>query len=412
MAAMSTILSSHPETSIWSAPSAPQKLHSRSRETETACCAGVSITKSLECIEIPQCIYESCDGLGLLSKDPIGFDAGDTNLYRMTGNHPNMATDPSGLQEPEKKPVGIFFPTRSDFEKQGEHFTKPNLGFWGGYRPNASYNYYLGYSYGVTDERVMYSRLGFDPDSVTATLRFTEVYRDKFAYLELKGKGTDGKETIWFGMYEGGYQGKPHIGYTFYGSEATLRYNLTGMDKAEALESLGRSYSIVSMAGIVKSIPMGGRIVPPKYSIPPKYLFEKNGLRYESVVERNKDGSTSLYSYIVGTDGEKKLVGISGVSKEGKLDHALQVPAAWQKQGIQTRIYAEADNIGWRYIEGSYGPTSTNFLEFAKHYDPTLGNKVEALFTTPAGKAARDRGLFPTILEMGEDGLKVRWEKP
>ncbi len=31
-----------------------------------------------------------------MSKDPIGFDAGDTNLYRMTGNHPNMATDPSG----------------------------------------------------------------------------------------------------------------------------------------------------------------------------------------------------------------------------------------------------------------------------------------------------------------------------
>jgi RHS repeat-associated protein len=34
-----------------------------------------------------------------ISQDPIGFDAGDTNLYRMTGNHPNMATDPSGLFE-------------------------------------------------------------------------------------------------------------------------------------------------------------------------------------------------------------------------------------------------------------------------------------------------------------------------
>ena len=96
---MSTTVSSHPETSIWSAPSAPLKLHSRAREAETTCCAGVTFTKSLERIEIPQCIYESCDGLGLLSKDPIGFAAGDTNLYRMTGNHPNMATDPSGLEE-------------------------------------------------------------------------------------------------------------------------------------------------------------------------------------------------------------------------------------------------------------------------------------------------------------------------
>lgn len=35
-----------------------------------------------------------------MSKDPIGFAAGDTNLYRMTGNHPNMATDPSGMIDP------------------------------------------------------------------------------------------------------------------------------------------------------------------------------------------------------------------------------------------------------------------------------------------------------------------------
>jgi hypothetical protein len=29
----------------------------------------------------------------------MSFEAGDANLYRMTGNHPNMATDPSGLFE-------------------------------------------------------------------------------------------------------------------------------------------------------------------------------------------------------------------------------------------------------------------------------------------------------------------------
>lgn len=97
---MSTILSSHPETSIWSASSAPLKLHSRAREAETPCCAGVSVTKSLSCIEIPQCIYDSCDGLGLFSQDPIGFAAGDANLYRYVGNSPTNATDPSGLQEP------------------------------------------------------------------------------------------------------------------------------------------------------------------------------------------------------------------------------------------------------------------------------------------------------------------------
>ena len=46
-----------------------------------------------------------------MSKDPIGFDAGDTNLYRMTGNHPNMATDPSGLFENDSPDVANVKPT-------------------------------------------------------------------------------------------------------------------------------------------------------------------------------------------------------------------------------------------------------------------------------------------------------------
>ncbi len=34
-----------------------------------------------------------------ISEDPIGFEAGDSNLYRYVGNGPTIATDPSGLQE-------------------------------------------------------------------------------------------------------------------------------------------------------------------------------------------------------------------------------------------------------------------------------------------------------------------------
>jgi hypothetical protein len=32
------------------------------------------------------------------SEDPMGFDAGDPNLYRYTGNDPTNATDPSGME--------------------------------------------------------------------------------------------------------------------------------------------------------------------------------------------------------------------------------------------------------------------------------------------------------------------------
>jgi RHS repeat-associated protein len=42
--------------------------------------------------------YDSSTGRWI-SQDPIGFAAGDANLYRYVGNHPTYATDPSGLAE-------------------------------------------------------------------------------------------------------------------------------------------------------------------------------------------------------------------------------------------------------------------------------------------------------------------------
>jgi hypothetical protein len=56
----------------------------------------------------PKCNRErrSCTRLGSISKDPIGFAAGDVNQYRYVGNGPTNATDPSGLQERNPYPVG------------------------------------------------------------------------------------------------------------------------------------------------------------------------------------------------------------------------------------------------------------------------------------------------------------------
>jgi RHS repeat-associated protein len=48
--------------------------------------------------------YDSSTGRWI-SQDPIGFNAGDANLYRYVGNHPTYATDPSGLQEPISPPT-------------------------------------------------------------------------------------------------------------------------------------------------------------------------------------------------------------------------------------------------------------------------------------------------------------------
>jgi RHS repeat-associated protein len=43
--------------------------------------------------------YYSTSSGRFISQDPIGFAAGDANLYRYVGNKPTMATDPSGLEE-------------------------------------------------------------------------------------------------------------------------------------------------------------------------------------------------------------------------------------------------------------------------------------------------------------------------
>jgi hypothetical protein len=56
----------------------------------------------LERIEIPPIIYDGCDGLGLISEDPLSFAAGDENVRRYVGNGVANASDPTGLQDPRR----------------------------------------------------------------------------------------------------------------------------------------------------------------------------------------------------------------------------------------------------------------------------------------------------------------------
>src|SRR5215470_16797565 len=39
------------------------------------------------------------------SQDPLGFDAGDSNLYRYAGNNPTNRSDPSGWYSPLRDPL-------------------------------------------------------------------------------------------------------------------------------------------------------------------------------------------------------------------------------------------------------------------------------------------------------------------
>ncbi|MFM9173508.1 MAG: hypothetical protein ACKOQU_12105 [Acidimicrobiaceae bacterium] len=199
------------------------------------------------------------------TKAPKSFDAGDTNLYRFVGNHPSYATDPSGLVE--RSPVTVMFRSRREFEVANEEFTQYWIGPWYGRQmKNPTYDRALQYNYGVTNESVIYALLGIDVETAESTLRTTTVYGERFGYLEVKGTTNDGEERTWYGMFEGGYGGKEHIGYTFYPSEETLRYNLSAINKLEALQSIANSWGIAASAAQLASIPLNGKLIPPKFS--------------------------------------------------------------------------------------------------------------------------------------------------
>ena len=67
-----------------------------------------------------------------ISQDPIGFAAGDANLYRYVGNGPTNATDPSGLEDPSLK-ITVKGP-ESYFENGGQWWiTNANIHYAGHY---------------------------------------------------------------------------------------------------------------------------------------------------------------------------------------------------------------------------------------------------------------------------------------
>lgn len=61
--------------------------------------------------------------LGAISRDPIGFNAGDANLYRYVGNQVTTHTDPSGLQDPVMENLEYFERLIAEREESKERKT-------------------------------------------------------------------------------------------------------------------------------------------------------------------------------------------------------------------------------------------------------------------------------------------------
>jgi len=85
------------EASTWDVVNTFPKLHSRAREVKTTHCAEVPESKSLSRVEIWLLIYESCDGLESFTRDPIGFEGSEWNLYEVMEGMVLDGLDPTGL---------------------------------------------------------------------------------------------------------------------------------------------------------------------------------------------------------------------------------------------------------------------------------------------------------------------------
>ena len=104
------------ETSPWDVLDTFPKLHSRAREEKTTSCTEVPDSKSLDCIEIWQVVFESCDGLESFTRDPIGFDGSEWNLYEFLAGRALVYRDPDGrhgIASPLRCCNGKFIDTRT-----------------------------------------------------------------------------------------------------------------------------------------------------------------------------------------------------------------------------------------------------------------------------------------------------------
>ena len=85
------------ESSPWDVLETFPNLHSRAREVKTRICTEAPYSKSLDCVEIWQAIYDCRDGLESFTRDPIGYEGSPWDLYEYCGSFPLASTDSSGL---------------------------------------------------------------------------------------------------------------------------------------------------------------------------------------------------------------------------------------------------------------------------------------------------------------------------
>jgi hypothetical protein len=145
------------------------------------------------------------------------------------------------------------------------------------------------------------------------------------------------------------------------------------------------------------------------------YTFQKLGYGYFTKISKLKGGGKEITHYVYFPGKAAEQVGVSSI-KNGVLTNDFSIPTHLQNMGVSKRMYAELHVIGFNSVKGWYPNFShqgTNYDAFMKVYRKELHNEVEALMSTPAGKALGP-GWVPDpnsiqIIEGME--VKVTWIK-
>ena len=87
------------ETGTWDVLDGFPKLHSRAREVKTTSCTEAMHSKSLDCVEIWQAIYDCRARLESFTRDPMKYRGSRDNLYEYCSSSPVIRIDPEGTSD-------------------------------------------------------------------------------------------------------------------------------------------------------------------------------------------------------------------------------------------------------------------------------------------------------------------------
>lgn len=118
-----------------------------------------------------------CEQLGTISSDPIGFSAGDSNLYRYVENQPTRFTDPSGLSptRADTRDPQVILDYVRQLEQDNPNFSPAQI--LDLYQNNTCFSFVEQFPFG--------ERIGIRDGRPTRPIPWHYVYTDSYGWIDM-----------------------------------------------------------------------------------------------------------------------------------------------------------------------------------------------------------------------------------